>query len=64
MVAARAFKQIRSVHFVKNFKFYDDQADDIVYVLAQEDHLAAYYRAWKIAVGKKRVVICKLVVFC
>jgi len=45
MVAPGAFKVIYGKHFVKNFKYCYDEADDIVYVTAHEARLAGYYCA-------------------
>jgi hypothetical protein len=51
MVVGRAFKHIHGEHFVKKFKMCLDEADGVVYILADEDHIASLYRAWKISVG-------------
>ena len=60
MLAARAWKEIRSPFYVKNMKFCFDEEDETVYCLAFEDLQASYFRGYQVSIGTGVFAMCQV----
>ena len=60
MLAARAWKEIHGLFFVKNLKFCYDEYDDTIYVLAFEALQPSFFCGYQVSVGTGVLHICQV----